>query len=426
MARWERDQWVLVVVSLIVSVAAWLTVPALPLLFQALAGDGGGALLWTGAAFSVGSLAAALVTPWWAAVGNHYGHRGMAYRALASLVVLTFALAFVHDLAVAMVIRVLLGLLAGYGPTAMALAANGAPRERSAGAVATIQFTQILGAVVGPFLGGLLTSIAGERAPFLVAGLGFTVAGVLFHLLFAGGGRPAPATRARQGSMLALVGQRPVQALLVAAFAAQFVEGAVPPLLPAFLAELGTPDEAVASLAGLILALSAAGGAVATLGIGRFSSRRADTWEPSLLLGSLMAGAVLVAPLLLVSQAWQLALLRAALGLVSAGSLALIYGIGARLAPAAQRGAMVQLLVSAALLGGSLSPLLAGALGGLSLRAIFALGIVIYLAGTLTLWRAGLVTPAAPASLPRPAGRWRSGLALLPARVTARTRLRSR
>ena len=66
-------------------------------------------------------------------------------------------------------LRAVQGLVAGYGPLTISMAAMSAPAEHMARAIGTVQTAQRIGPAIGPVLGGLLAAAVGLRDAFLVA-----------------------------------------------------------------------------------------------------------------------------------------------------------------------------------------------------------------------------------------------------------------
>ena len=73
-------------------------------------------------------------------------------------------------------------------------------------------------------------------------------------------------------------------------------------------------------------------------------------------------------------------ILRLLLGLVAGGTLSLIFALGARLVPADRAGVALGALSASGGLGGAAAPLLAGAIGSLSLHAVFLVNAGLYVA----------------------------------------------
>ena len=62
------------------------------------------------------------------------------------------------------VLRALQGLVAGYGPLTLSMAALSAPREEMASAIGAVQTAQRIGPAIGPVIGGLLAAAVGSAA----------------------------------------------------------------------------------------------------------------------------------------------------------------------------------------------------------------------------------------------------------------------
>ena len=100
-----------------------------------------------------------------------------------------------------LLVRVVMGLFAGFTPMAMALASTSAPRERVPMAIGVVQSAQLMSAAIGPAAGGYVASHFGIRAAFFVTAGMCAVALIgliiLFHEVPVGG---QPARRASRAS----------------------------------------------------------------------------------------------------------------------------------------------------------------------------------------------------------------------------------
>ena len=90
------------------------------------------------------------------------------------------------------------------------------------------------------------------------------------------------------------------------------------------------------------------------------------------------------------------------LGLLAGGTMSLAYTMGARLAPTERSGLTLSVLASCGMLGGAISPILAGFIGQYSLRVVFfataaAYLIAVGLAAFPSLRRRGAAQPEAAA-----------------------------
>ena len=179
---WRRNFYVLSAASFLVAMGFTFNLPLLPLLVSSLVGgDVALAAAWSGMAFGVNPLVAAVAGPLWGRFGDRYGHGKTVLIALLAMGALMGLFAFVEDAAQVVALRAAIGCLGAFTPAVMAAIAAGSPREHTARALGVLQALQVLGAVVGPLAAGILASSLGLRAPYLV------VAGLLRAGLPAGG-----------------------------------------------------------------------------------------------------------------------------------------------------------------------------------------------------------------------------------------------
>lgn len=344
--------------------------------------------LWSGITFGISPLLGGLLGPLWGRVADRYGYKRLVQRSLGCFVVLLIAMAFVTNVYQLFGLRLILGLVGGFGSLSMALATAAAPRERAGQAIAAIQTAQLLSGVGGPFLGGLIADSIGIRPTFYCAASACAIAFGLITFGYqerrettSGPATNQPATLPFR-QLLALPN---FAALMVAIFGINFIDRSFGPLLALYIDWLGAPKEAIATIAGLVIS---AGAVTATI-----SANLAGRWgRPErirrILLISLAAGALLCLPITLATEWWQLIILRPLLGLVAGGSLTLAYTFGSLSLPREGRAASFGVLSSAALLGTAISAPTTGLLAQINLRAIWAFDVIFYLVLLVWLWRA--------------------------------------
>jgi DHA1 family multidrug resistance protein-like MFS transporter len=377
MTPWLRNQYVVVATVFVVFTGFAFVLPFLPLYVRELGvEDEEKAALWAGVLIGVAPLLAGLLAPFWGRLGDRYGHKRMAVRALAAYVALLAASALVTQVWQLLALRVGVGLFGGIGPLGLAMATSLAPREETGRAVGLVQAAQILSAAVGPFVGGLLADAIGMRQTFLVT------AGVcaLALVLLAAWYQEAPrsivvgaADRQPFGEVLRLPH---VPALLVVLFFVNFIGRSFTPILPAQLMSLGVERARVASSTGVMISAYSIAAAVSAALLGRASRRH----PPRRLLAlTLFAGAGLVLPMALASSYAEFLSLAVLLGLAAGGSLTLCYTLGGLLVPPERRATAFGFFAGAALFGGSVSPSAAGLLAHWDLRSIYYVDALLYL-----------------------------------------------
>ncbi len=163
-------------------------------------------------------------------------------------------------------------------------------------------------------------------------------------------------------------------------FLSQFVDRSINALLPLYLAVLGTSAGAIALWAGVMTSVAAVISAFAASTVGRLSASRSSR---GLLLASLVGGAVAALALAVVQNAPQLFAARLLLGLLAGGTTTLAFTLGNQLLPRDSRGASFGLISTGSMLGGGLSPVVAGAIATVNLRWVYITGAVLFASSAL-------------------------------------------
>jgi DHA1 family multidrug resistance protein-like MFS transporter len=405
LAPWQRNQYAVVSAVGLAFASFELTQSFVPLYIRELGeSDIADAAFWSGLVAGVAPLCAAIMGPIWGNMADKYGRKPMVLRALIFISVMQFACAFVPNVQWLLGVRVLMGLFAGFTSMAMALAIAVTPREKMAHAIGLVQAAQIAPASVGPIIGGVLTDAIGFRSTFMVTGILLIIPSLLLGFVVKesfdrdaaqkSDGKP----RGAGGSFLSLFFIPGFAAALSILFVARFTERALPPILPLYLIELQTPATMLATITGVVVASGALAATISSVAYGR----RATPENTRRLLITALAGGAVCSVLISVAGDWiQVTMLRIVLGLLAGGTMSLAYTMGARLAPSERSGLTLSVLASCGMLGGAVSPILAGMLGQLSLRSVFITVAAAYLIAV------GLaLLPSvrqAPAAVPEPA-----------------------
>jgi MFS family permease len=157
------------------------------------------------------------------------------------------------------------------------------------------------------------------------------------------------------------------------------------PILPLFVQSLMPTATRIASITGLITGAQAATSAIGAVTLGRASDRLG---YKRVLLVCTAGAAILYVPQFLVTSAWQLLILQAAVGFVMSGVLASISALLANLAPEGRQGAVYGVDASMISIANGIGPMLGATMAAtLGLRSPFLLsGLALGLASLLA-WR---------------------------------------
>lgn len=399
---WRRNLFAVTAASFIGFTGFTLVMPFLPLYFQQLGvTDIGAIAMWSGMSLGVTPALTAILSPFWGRLADRYGRKIMVERSLVSFIFVMGATAYVRHPWQVFALRALQGLFAGYGSLALTMAADSAPREKTAYAIGFVQTAQRLGPAIGPIVGGAVAQVVGLRNAFLVTA-GFYVCAVLL-VFFMYDERRAHHSEIAQASDR--VTFRNVLAfenfilLMAVVFGLQFVDRSFGPVLPLYVAELGTPAARVPIVAGVLFSIAAAAGAIGHHICGKLLHR---TTARRVIATSVAVGAVGAVVYVVAGSPWMLLLGTPIFGVAIGVATTAAYTAASSVMPSTARGTGFGLLSTGSLAGLALSPMINGMLAATSIRAVFVLDVIALVALALGVSRlmivAPLDTPTAPAT----------------------------
>jgi MFS family permease len=395
-ASWRRNQIAVTAASFVGFTGFTLVMPFLASYFQTLGVTELGAVaLWTGATLGVTPAVTALCAPLWGRVGDRFGHKILLQRSLASCIVVMALMAYATRPWHLFALRAIQGLVAGYGPLTISMAALSAPREHMARAIAIVQTAQRVGPALGPLLGGVLAAAVGLRSAFLVSSAVYLVAFVMVTALFTEPRRTAAEDGTRErvtyGSVLAFEN---VMVLMVVIFGLQIVDRSFGPVLLLHVRALGYPASRSALLVGVLFSVLALCGAfgnqLASALLRRTTTRRA-------IAGSLLTAAAALGLFAFLDTGWQMAATLAVFGAALGGTMTATFTAAGSVIPRHAHGVGFGFLSSASLIGSAVSPVLAGLIAARSIRGVFLsgavlLGLLVLIVRRLMAERAAAVT----------------------------------
>ena len=371
---WRRNQAALMVASFVGFTGFTLVMPFLALRFQGLGiHDTREVALWTGFTLGVTPAVAAACAPLWGRVGDRFGNKLLVQRSLFSCVFVMTAMGLATQPWQLFVLRALQGLVAGYGPLTIAMAAQSAPRGKMAHAIGLVQTSQRVAPAVGPVIGGILAQAVGLRNSFFVAGAVYGLALLLVTVLYRETSHAGRDTGMKvRVPMREILSIRNLTLLMGVIFGLQLTERSLGPVLLLHVEALGYASAAlfVGVLFSLLSVAGALGHQIAASALARAPARR------------VIATAIVAASL---GLAWFT--VSSAGGALMSGILALGVGVGVAMTAAfTAAGASIPrhvhstsfgFLTGASLTGTAVGPVLRGLVAARSITGVFILGVVI-------------------------------------------------
>lgn len=338
--------------------------------------DVGDVALWSGLTLGVTPAVSALCAPVWGRIGDRFGNKLLLMRALASSVVVMAFMANAGEPWHLFALRAVQGLVAGYGPLTVSMAAMSAPAEQMARAIGTVQTAQRIGPAVGPVIGGVLAAAVGLRAAFLVSAAVYLGALLMVAFMYTEPSHTRSKGEAGRVSFGTVLAFENFVLLMAVIFGLQVVDRSFGPVLLLHVTELGYSEREAAVLVGVlfsVLAMSAAlGNQLAAAFLKRSTTR-------AVVIGSLLVAAGTLGAFALVQNAWFMTVTIAAFGAAIGTALTTTFTAAGSVVPREAHGVGFGFLSSASLIGSAISPVLSGLVASRSIRVVFLSGAALLL-----------------------------------------------
>jgi MFS family permease len=393
--HWKRNLAVCVLGAFTTIVAMTLLLPFLPLYVEHLGvSDPAAIVQWSGVAFGATFLSAACTAPLWGRLGDRYGRKLMLIRASLGMAVAMSLIGLAENIYQLVGLRLLAGLLGGYASGATILVATQTPKERSGWALGMLASGIMAGNLTGPLIGGLLPPLIGIRNTFFLAGGVIFLAFLATAFLMKEAPRPKRAADSAKPATIRawelIPDKKPVIIMYVVASLVMFSIMSIEPIITVYLTQLHTAN--VTLMAGVVMSATALASILSASRIGKLADR-VGHWK--VVIGCLSAAAILLIPQALVSNEWQLVVLRFLMGIALGGLLPCIAAIIRHSVPDAVAGRMLGYSTSSQYVGQVLGPLTGGYLGGhFGMPVVFVVTSLLMAGCAMAMW---LMPPAAVA-----------------------------
>lgn len=169
MQNWRKNLVVMWICQFLAMVGMSSIVPFLPLFIRELGVETvEGTANWSGLVFAAPFFVSFFLAPVWGNLGDKYGRKLMALRAVFGLAAAQILVGFTQDVTQLFIARMLQGALSGFLPAAMALIASNTPKEKTSYALGVLQSSTAAGTVIGPLIGGVISDFIGFREVFFI------------------------------------------------------------------------------------------------------------------------------------------------------------------------------------------------------------------------------------------------------------------
>ena len=319
---------------------------------------------WSGLVYSITFFFAAMMAPYWGAMADKVGQKRMAIRAGIGLVVTYVMSAMCQDEYQFLVIRGLIGLISGFVPASMSLVSSTLPVDKMGWGMGLMQTALSSGGILGPLIGGYLSSWFGIRASFWLSSVCLTISTLLVIFLV----RDVSISEERRNKKVALISDlrealknKGILYTMMMFFLIQVCIMLLQPLITIYVGQLmGKVDDETVQMAGIIFSFAGISGIMAA----PFWGKRGQQYGYVKTFCYITLGAGVVNLFqFFTTDVYQFAVVQFVYGLFLAGAIPNINANLAEVTDQSIRGKAFGLVTSAQMSGGFVGPLLGGALG---------------------------------------------------------------
>lgn len=319
---------------------------------------------WSGIVYSITFLGSAVMAPYWGAWADKVGQRKMAIRAGFGLVLSYVFTALSQDEYQLLAVRAFTGIISGFVPASMSLVSSTLPIHKMGWGMGLMQTALSSGGILGPLMGGYLSSWFGMRMSFWVSCACLLVATTLVIFFV----HDIPISEERQKQKIELLSDlreslknKGLLFIMTMFFLVQVCVMILQPLITVYVGQLmGKVDDATIQMSGVIFSLAGIAGILAAPFWGKRGQRYG--YVRTFCFITLGAGVVNLFQFF-TSDVYQFATVQFIYGLFLAGAIPNINANLVEVTDQSVRGKAFGLITSAQMFGGVVGPLLGGALG---------------------------------------------------------------
>ncbi|MED4224763.1 multidrug efflux MFS transporter [Neobacillus cucumis] len=336
---------------------------------------------YSGFAFGATFIISAVFSPIWGSAADKYGRKLMLMRASLGMGVVIGCMGFAQNVYELIGLRLLQGVITGYGSACTALIATQTDKEHAGYALGTLSTASTAGSLIGPMIGGYLVESTGMQNVFFITGA-LLMLSFITTVLF------VKENFTRQHKKVLPVkeiwNQVPEKSLTITLFVTFFILSfalySIEPIITVYIAQLTKNSTHVALLAGITFSASGLASIIAAPRLGKLSDQFG---VQKVIFAALIVAGIMFIPQAFVKNPWELMVLRFLLGLASAGLMPSINTLLKKITPDFLTGRVFGITMSAGYLG-----VFAGSSLGGQMAAYFGVSSVFFITGALLLLNA--------------------------------------
>lgn len=382
---WKKNLFVLSIAVFIAGIAFSEIMPFLSLYINTLGNFSHQQLnFWSGIVYSGTFIVSAVVSPWWGKLADKKGRKPMILRAGIGMSVVIACMGLVQNVWQLLLLRMLQGVFAGFISNSNALVATETPKTNSGQALGTIASATTAGTLLGPLVGGALTSIFSYRITFMITG-GLLLLCSILVLFFVHEDDFKPVTAKKldkaSGVIKSLRSPHLILGLLLTTLIIQAANNSINPIVSLYVRQLLNGHGNVVFISGVIAALP---GIATFLVASRFGALGDKIGTHKIIVAGFIAASIFFFLTAFVRNTVELGILRFLVGFSDACLFPQVQTMLTKNSPAAVTGRIFSWNQSAMYIGNIVGPLLGSFVSGMfNYSMVFIVTTVIVLINLL-------------------------------------------
>lgn len=363
---WKRNLSVLSIAVFIAGIAFSEIMPFLSLYINTLGNFSHQQLnFWSGIVYSGTFIVSAIVSPWWGKLADKKGRKPMILRAGIGMSLVIASMGLVQNVWQLLLLRMLQGVFAGFISNSNALVATETPKINSGQALGTIASATTAGTLLGPLVGGALTSIFSYRITFMITGGLLLICSILV-LFFVHEDDFKPVTTKKldkaSGVIKSLRSPHLICGLLLTTLIIQAANNSINPIVSLYVRQLLNDHGNVVFISGVIAALP---GIATFLVASRFGALGDKIGTHKIIVAGFIAASIFFFLTAFVQNTVELGILRFLVGFSDACLFPQVQTMLTKNSPATVTGRIFSWNQSAMYIGNIVGPLLGSFISGM-------------------------------------------------------------
>lgn len=382
---WKKNLFVLSIAVFIAGIAFSEIMPFLSLYINTLGNFSHQQLnFWSGIVYSGTFIVSAVVSPWWGKLADKKGRKPMILRAGIGMSVVIACMGLVQNVWQLLLLRMLQGVFAGFISNSNALVATETPKTNSGQALGTIASATTAGTLLGPLVGGALTSIFSYRITFMITGGLLLLCSILvLFFVHEDDFKPVTAKKLDKASGVIKLLRSPhlIFGLLLTTLIIQAANNSINPIVSLYIRQLLNGHDNVVFISGVIAALP---GIATFLVASRFGALGDKIGTHKIIVAGFIAASIFFFLTAFVRNTVELGILRFLVGFSDACLFPQVQTMLTKNSPAAVTGRIFSWNQSAMYIGNIVGPLLGSFVSGMfNYSMVFIVTTVIVLINLL-------------------------------------------